>query len=347
MIIVYSPQHMRHDPPHEFLDGRYIRYTEAPIRAEMIYKALRETQIAPIIEPDDFGLDPILAVHAADYVECLRTIYDRWVAEGGTPLAAMPGIMAVRTLNQRRSPSPSPLAEIGYYSMDTSAPVAAGTYEAAVKAAHCALTGAARLVQGERAAYALCRPPGHHATADLMGGFCYLNNAAIAAHYLTSNGSLRVAVLDIDVHGGNGTQAIFYDRSDVLFVSLHGSPEWEYPYFTGYADERGAGKGEGFTINYPLEKGTDDARYLKVLERAFEHIRRFDPAYLVLSAGLDTFKDDPLSKLKLTTPCYHEIGKRVAALGVPVLAVQEGGYAVSALGENVISLLRGLSVGLS
>jgi acetoin utilization deacetylase AcuC-like enzyme len=340
MIAVYSPKHIYHDPPHEFLDGRYIRFTEAPIRAEMIDKALRASQIAPIIAPDDFGLEPILAVHSVEYVEVLRTIYERWLAEGNNPQAAMPGIMATRTLNRRRSPSP--LAEIGYFSMDTSAPVMAGTYQAAVEAAHCALTGAARLVSGERMAYALCRPPGHHATRDLMGGFCYLNNAAIAAHYLTHNRTQRVAILDIDVHDGNGTQAIFYDRADVLFISLHGSPEWEYPYFSGYADERGEGEGEGYTMNFPLEKGLDDVGYLPILDQALAHIRAYNPAYLVLSAGFDAFKDDPLSRLKLTTPCYHEIGKRVAALGLPVLAVQEGGYAVAALGDNVVSLLRGL-----
>lgn len=340
MIAVYSPNHLIHDPPHEFLDGRYIRFTEAPIRAEMIYKALRESQIAPIIEPDDFGLDPILAIHTADYVECLRTIYDRWVAEGGPALAALPGIIATRTLNRHKSASP--LAEIGYYSMDISAPVAAGTYQAAVTSAHCALTAAARLMNGERSAYALCRPPGHHATKDLMGGFCYLNNAAIAAQYLTNNHTQSVAILDIDVHGGNGTQAIFYDRADVLFISLHGSPEWEYPYFTGYVDDRGEGEGEGYTVNFPLEKGTADTRYLQILDEALAHIRQFNPAHVVLSAGFDTYEGDPLSKLKLTTPCYEEIGRRVMALGVPVLAVQEGGYNVAALGANVVSLLRGL-----
>lgn len=340
MIIIYSPMHTHHNPPHEFLDGRFIKFTEAPIRAETIYKALVETQIAPIIPPENFGLDPIHAVHAKEYVDFLRTIYYRWVKNGGTPDAALPGIIPTRTLTRY---SPSPLAEIGYYSMDISAPVTNGTYMAAVDAAQCALTGASWLIRGkEKAAYALCRPPGHHATKDVMGGFCYLNNAAIAAEYLTEGHTKRVAILDIDVHGGNGTQVIFYDRPDVLFISMHGSPEWEYPYFTGYADQRGEGAGEGFTINYPLEQGTDDARFLGVIDEALEHIKKFDPAYIVLSAGFDTFKDDPLGKFEITTPCYETIGAKVAALGLPILAVQEGGYAVSALGDNVVSLLRGL-----
>jgi acetoin utilization deacetylase AcuC-like enzyme len=174
-----------------------------------------------------------------------------------------------------------------------------------------------------------------------MGGYCYLNNAAIATHALTS-GAQRVAILDIDVHAGNGTQAIFYDRDDVLFVSLHGAPDWEYPYFSGYSGERGQGAGLGFTMNFPLEKGVDDTRYLAVLAAALAHIRAFAPAYLVLSAGFDTFHADPLGQFRLTTPVYHEIGAQVAALGVPVLAVQEGGYTLAALGDNVVSLLRGL-----
>jgi acetoin utilization deacetylase AcuC-like enzyme len=343
MIIIYTPTHVHHNPPHELLDGRFIKFTEAPIRAETIFKALTEAQIAPIIPPENFGLEPIHAVHSKEYVDFLRTIYYRWCKNGGPTEAAMPGIIPTRTLTRY---SPSPLAEIGYYSMDMSAPVIGGTYLSAVGAAQCALTGADWLLKGkDKYAYALCRPPGHHATRDLMGGFCYLNNAAIAAEYLTQGRTTRVAILDIDVHGGNGTQAIFYDRPDVLFISTHGAPEWEFPYFTGYADQRGEGAGEGYTINYPLEQGTDDTRYLSVLDDALGHIKNFNPAYIVLSAGFDTFKDDPLGKFKLTTPCYQTIAAKVAALGLPVLVIQEGGYAVSALGENVISLLRGLEPG--
>lgn len=341
MIIVYSPLHLSHNPPHEFLDGQYIKFTEAPVRAETIFQALQAAQIAAITAPDNFDLEPILAVHTQDYLDCLRTIYYRWCKSGATTAAAMPGIIPTRNLPRR---SPSPLAEIGYYSMDLSAPVTGGTYGAALAAARCALTGAARLIDGEKSAYALCRPPGHHATQDQMAGFCYLNNAAIAANFLTQNGGKRVAILDIDVHHGNGTQTIFYNRADVLFISIHGSPEWEYPYFLGYADERGEGPGLGFNINYPLEQGVDDASYLSVVDEALGHIKNFAPEYLVLSAGFDTFKDDPLGKFKLTTPCYETIGRKVTALGLPTLVVQEGGYAVSALGDNVISLLRGVGL---
>lgn len=342
MLVVHAPQHAQHAPPREFLEGRFAPYAETPARAEIILRALTAAGIGPLTEPDDCGLGPVLAVHAPDYVDHLRTLYDRWTAAGGAPEAAFPATFPRPGLDRISHAS---WALPGLYCFDMSAPVTAGTYAAALAAACCAATGAARLRAGERAVYALCRPPGHHAAADLMGGYCYFNNAAIAAHYLTRSGAQRVAVLDIDVHAGNGTQAIFYDRADVLFISLHGSPDWEYPYFSGYADERGAGAGLGFTINFPLEKGVDDGRYLAVLDAALAHVRAFTPDYIVLSAGFDTFRADPLGQFRLTTPVYREIGARVAALGAPVLAVQEGGYAVDALGENAVSLLRGLDTG--
>ncbi|MBZ0292391.1 MAG: histone deacetylase family protein [Anaerolineae bacterium] len=338
MYIIYSPDHALHNPPQEFMEGTLSTYLESPRRAEIILQAVQEAALGEIVAPANFGLNPILAIHHADYVDHLRTIYERWVALGGAPQAALPSIYPQRDLF--RQVPVSPWATVGYYSLDLSAPVTEGTYAAARRSAHVALTGARYLLDGEKLAYALCRPPGHHASADLMGGYCYFNNAAIAAQHLVQSGP--VAILDIDVHGGNGTQAIFYERSDVLFISIHGAPEWEYPYFCGYADERGAGAGEGYNFNYPLPKGTDDEAYLRVLDEALAHIYRHRPAYLVLSAGFDTFKDDPLGQLALTTPGYEAIGQRIAALGVPTLVVQEGGYAVDALGQNAVSLLRGL-----
>lgn len=340
MLVVCPPQHARHAPPHEFWQGRLAPYAETPARAEIILRALAAAGIGAPVAPDDWGLAPVLAVHAADYVDHLRTLYARWIAAGGAPEAAFPSTFPRPGLDRV---SQAPLALPGLYCFDMSAPVTEGTYAAALEAAHCAVTAAARLLAGARAAYALCRPPGHHAGPDLMGGYCYFNNAAIAAHYLTQRGAPRVAILDVDVHAGNGTQAVFYERADVLFASIHGSPDWEYPYFSGYADERGAGPGLGFTLNFPLEQGVDDTRYLAVLDAALAHIHAFAPHAVVLSAGFDTFHADPLGRFRLTTPVYHEIGARVAALGAPVLAVQEGGYAVDALGENVVSLLRGLA----
>ena len=268
----------------------------------------------------------------------------------------LPSTLAVRWMSRRCE---SPLVAPGYYSFDMCAPIVAGTYQAARAAADVALTAADLLLGGERVVYALCRPPGHHAGSDLYGGYCYLNNAAIAAEYLLSTTDHRppttdpvsssvvgrrssVAILDIDYHHGNGTQQIFYARSDVLFVSIHADPAREYPFFAGYADERGGGEGAGLNLNIPLEPGVADARYLGALEQALAAIDAFGPRHLVLSAGFDTFGGDPLGDFALTAAAYPAIGRRIAALGLPTLVVQEGGYAVAALGENVVGLLRGL-----
>lgn len=222
--------------------------------------------------------------------------------------------------------------------MDLSAPIVAGTYKAALASANCALSAAEAVSKGERAAFALCRPPGHHAGKANCGGYCYLNNAAIAANWLSSKG--RVAVLDIDYHAGNGTQDIFYEHADVLSISIHADPDFEYPHFSGYADERGAGAGLGFHHNFPLPAGTDDAAYLATLEIALGHIRAFEPGYLVVSAGMDIYADDPLGKIKVTTKGIGEIGKRIASPGLPTTIVFEGGYNNDALARNVLALLE-------
>jgi acetoin utilization deacetylase AcuC-like enzyme len=358
MITIYSPDHALHDAPHEFLDGKLIPPHEAPIRVRMILEALERAGIGPIQPSRAFELEPILAVHDHDYLEYLAQAYERWVAAGGDVAAVLPSTLAVRWMSRR---SVGPLVAPGYYSFDLSAPIVAGTYRAARAAADAALTGAALLLEGQRLAYALCRPPGHHAGSDLYGGYCYLNNAAIAAQYLGVGGwesgvgiadqpptpnpqpARRVAVLDIDFHHGNGTQQIFYECDDVLFVSIHADPVREYPYFAGYADERGAGAGEGFNLNFPLEAGVTNPRYQAVLEQALAAIADFAPRFLVLSAGFDTFDGDPIGDFALTTDAYPLIGRRIAMLGLPTLVVQEGGYAVAALGENAAGLLRGLS----
>ena len=188
----------------------------------------------------------------------------------------------------------------------------------------------------------MARPPGHHAAADSFAGYCYLNNAAIAAQAWTDRGA-RVAIVDVDYHHGNGTQQIFYERDDVLFVSIHADPVREYPYFAGYADERGAGAGAGFNLNLPLEAGVTNARYLAILDQALAAIADFAPRFLVLSAGFDTFGGDPIGDFALTADAYPLIGERIAMLDLPTLVVQEGGYAVAALGENAVGLLRGLT----
>jgi acetoin utilization deacetylase AcuC-like enzyme len=342
MLIVYSDQHQLHNPPYEFLEQGLVSYTESPARAEAILAGIKAAGIGPIVAPADFGLEPIRAIHSDPYLEHLQTIFEKWVAVGGTPAAAIP--FAFPRPGMDRSSS-SPFAMMGRYAYDLSTPITATSWAAILASAHCALTGAAHILEGERVAYALCRPPGHHTSRELMGGYCFLNNAAIAAHFLTQDGQKKVAIVDVDVHHGNGTQSIFYERDDVLFVSIHGAPEWEYPYFSGFADERGIGIGEGYTINFPLEKDVTDDRYLGVLEEALTAVSAFEPAFLVLSAGFDAFDGDPLGQFRLTTAAYHRLGQRFAALDLPTLIVQEGGYAIHALGANVVNLLKGLMTG--
>ncbi len=364
MISIFSPDHELHNPPHQLLDGALIPVFEAPGRASIIHAALERTALGVILPPRPFDVSLVHAIHDEGYLDYLEHGYERWVAAGGSPAAVLPDTLAVRWMAR---PCANPLAAPGYYAFDLSAPIVAGTYRAARASAAVALTGAALLREGQRAAYALCRPPGHHAGSDMCGGYCFLNNAAIAAHYLLqttddrreigdwrlesgsnlqspiSNLQSRVAILDIDFHHGNGTQQIFYERDDVLFVSIHADPVRHYPFFSGYADERGAGAGLGYNLNLPLEAGVTDDRYLEVLEQALAAVAGFGPRFLVLSAGFDTFAGDPVAQgdFALTSQAYPAIGRRIAALGLPTLIVQEGGYAIAALGENVVGLLRG------
>ncbi|NNJ10740.1 histone deacetylase family protein [Chloroflexales bacterium ZM16-3] len=344
MQIIDSPQHTQHDPPYEILDGERVPYFEVPRRAAIIAGALADAGFPAPIPPRAFGLAPLLAVHKEEYVEYLERAHGRWVAAGLSPDGVMPCTLPLGGMAGRSS---APTAEAGRYCFDLSAPIGAGTYAAARCAADAALTGADLLLGGERAAYALCRPPGHHAMPALAGGYCYLNNAAIAAHHLAAAAQTSdmapasVAVLDIDYHHGNGTQTIFYERSDVFFASIHADPNREYPYFLGFADERGAGPGEGYNLNIPLEAGVSDVRYLAALEQALEAITAYSPRYLVISAGLDTFAADPLGDFALSAAAYPAIGSRIAQLGMPTLFVQEGGYAVDDLGRNLVGLLQG------
>jgi acetoin utilization deacetylase AcuC-like enzyme len=231
--------------------------------------------------------------------------------------------------------------KLGYYAMAGETSISAGTWEAASAAADVALTAAARLDQGARAAFALCRPPGHHAARDLYGGYCFLNNAAIAAQYLRDRGAARVAILDVDFHHGNGTQDIFYDRADVLYVSLHGDPLQAFPYFSGYADETGTGAGAGFTFNLPLPPGTTFEVWQEALRAALARIADFRADALVVSLGVDTYAEDPISFFRLESADFTRYGRMLGDCRLPTLFVMEGGYAVGAIGVNVVNVLGG------
>jgi len=334
--IFYSEAHRKHEPPFEVFDGGLrVPYLENPDRMDKILNALTKVTWAQICEPSDFGLAPILAVHDKDYVDFLASAWTEWLATGPQDSSTLlPATFALR----RQSHIPkSLLGRAGYYIMDLSACIVEGTYQAALSSANCALSAAQSMLDGERSAFGLCRPPGHHAGKDYDGGYCFINNAAVAANLLSSKGT--VAILDVDYHCGNGTQDIFYARDDVFTISIHADPDYEYPNYIGYADERGKGRGLGFHHNFPLLAGTDDDEYLKTLDIALQKIREFKPAYLVVSAGMDIYADDPLGRIKVTTAGIGKIAKQIAALNLPTTLIMEGGYNNDALGTNIITFL--------
>ena len=306
MKIFYSETHRKHDPPFELFDGGLrVPYLENPDRMDRILNALRKTDWAEIHQPSDFGLDSILAVHDAEYIDFLASCWTEWLdSKPKDSSVFLPATFALRHHPQKPK---SLLGRGGYYIMDLSACIVEGTYQAALASANCALSAASSVVNGQSSAFALCRPPGHHAGKDYAGGYCFINNAAVAAHSLSVNG--KFALLDIDYHCGNGTQAIFYERDDVLTISIHADPDFEYPSYFGFANERGKGNGFGFHHNFPLPKGTDDDSYLAALDQALELIQNFAPKFLVVSAGMDIYADDPLGTIKVTTEGIGEIGR--------------------------------------
>lgn len=325
-------------------------YLETPDRMDKILLALEKTGWADVIQPADFGLAPILAVHDPGYIDFLAAAWDEWIAESAgldsTPddPVLLPATFALR--HQAHKPR-SLLGRAGYYMMDLSACIVKGTYAAARASVNCALSGArfvddnsnisSPLSNPGETVFALCRPPGHHAGRDFAAGYCFINNAAVAANWLSARG--KVALLDIDYHAGNGTQDIFFDRSDVLTISLHGDPDYEYPYYAGYPDEGGSGEGLGFHHNFPLQSGITDTGYLATLDEALNMIVGFVPKYLVISLGTDIYKDDPLGRFGITTGGFHEIGRNIAALHIGSLIVMEGGYNNAALGDNIVAFL--------
>jgi acetoin utilization deacetylase AcuC-like enzyme len=342
MNIFYSEQHRNHYPPFEVFDGgKREPYFENPDRIDKILFSLNKTDWAKLIEPTDFGLDPILAVHDKDYINFLASCWTEWldsdpsISSSPEQHAFLPATFALR---RKARPTSSLHGRGGYYMMDLSACIVEGTYQAALASANCALSCANSVFRYQLSGFALCRPPGHHAGKDYAGGYCYINNASVAANWLSQKG--KVALLDIDYHAGNGTQDIFYKRSDVLTISIHGDPDFEYPHYIGFADETGSGDGVSFHKNFPLPKGTDDKNYLIALDEALEMIKNFSPNYLVLSIGMDTFDGDPLGKFKVTRNGFADIGKRIASLNLPTAIIMEGGYANAELGENVVTLLE-------
>jgi acetoin utilization deacetylase AcuC-like enzyme len=330
----FDPRQLTHAPEKELHNGGFTDFAEKPSRAEMIAAAIGGTEL-----PTDHGEAPILAVHHANYVDFLKTAPARWAAAGrpGDVIGYVWPVVGRRPLRLDRID-----AHIGQYSFDASTPLTATTWDAAYWSTQSVLSATHAVLGGERAAFALCRPPGHHAGADYLGGYCYLNTAAIAAQAARDAGRKRVAILDIDYHHGNGTQDIFWERGDVFYASLHADPATDYPFYWGHGDETGAGDGSGATLNLPLPQGTTLDAFRRAQGTALVAIARFAPDLLVVSFGADTWEGDPISHLKLTTADYAVLARDIAACGWPTVVAMEGGYAIDALGTNVVSLLGGL-----
>jgi acetoin utilization deacetylase AcuC-like enzyme len=334
MRSLYSPRQLAHAPTLELHNGAFVPFAEHEERVRSILAAIGAPEPAR-----DHGEAAIARVHPQDYLDFLKAAWRDWRAAGrpGDAAGYVWPVVRRRPLALDRID-----ARLGRYSYDASSPVAEGTWEGAYWSAQTALSGMdAILSEGERAAFALCRPPGHHCGADYLGGYCYLNNAAIAAEAAIAAGRGKVAILDIDYHHGNGTQDIFYGRGDVFFASIHADPATDYPFYWGFEDETGEREGEGANLNLTLPRGTGIESYLPALDRALERIAAFAPELLVVSYGADTFVDDPISFFRLRTEDYAGLGRRIAGLGKPTLVVMEGGYAVDRLGANVASFLSG------
>ncbi|HEX5181831.1 MAG TPA: histone deacetylase family protein [Allosphingosinicella sp.] len=333
MRLFWSDRQLLHAPAQELHNGGFVPFAEHVGRPNSILAAIEPTEA-----PRDQGEAPLRRVHSADYLDFLKGAHAEWRAaeRSGDAAGYVWPVVRRRPLTLDRID-----ARLGLYSIDASTPVAEGTWDSAYWSCQTALAAFDAVRAGERAAFGLCRPPGHHAGADYMGGYCYLNAAAVAAEAAIAAGRRRVAILDIDYHHGNGTQDIFYARGDILFVSIHADPATDYPFYWGHEDEIGEGDGEGATLNLPLPRGAEIADYMPALETALARIAGFAPDLLLCSFGADTFAGDPISFFRIETADYAAIARRIAALGLPTVVLMEGGYAVDALGTNVAAFLSG------
>ena len=325
--------------------GRLVPCHETSQRLDHVLAELRQRGVGPLRTPaDDAGtLDAVLAqIHAPRYLHFIAHAWDEWVAldETNVERDALPSVWPAPGMRFDVLPD-NFAARLGLFSFDAGTPLTSGSWIAARTGAACAIEAARCVSGGERSAFALSRPPGHHAGADFFGGYCFLNNAALAAQALRDGGARRVAVLDVDYHHGNGTQAIFDARSDVLTVSIHGDPRTEYPFFLGHADERGTGAGAGLNLNLPLPRGTDFARWRSTLREGLDAIRTFGADALVVALGVDTFEGDPISGFRLRSADYLQVGAEIAGAKLPTVFVFEGGYAAAEVGVNTVNVLEG------
>ena len=339
MKVFFSESHRLHFPQAELSEGLFVTPFERPSRVEFILQRLKSRGFGDISAPPDAEMAPIRALHDAGYLAFLRTAWTAWKAAGyaGEVIAAN---FPARRMDTRRPPRHID-GLVGFYALASETAITQGTWEAALSSVASAQAAQRAVSGGEPAAFALCRPPGHHAARDLFGGYCFVNNAAVAAQMFLDDGAARVAVLDIDFHHGNGTQDIFYDRGEVFFASIHGAPEDCFPYFLGHADETGTGAGAGANLNLPLPPGTGYGPWAEALDLALARIAGFGAEALVVSLGVDAFRDDPISAFLLDSADFTDAGRRIAGAGLPTVFCMEGGYAIEAVGVNTVNVLEG------
>lgn len=333
MIVIYPPKHYLHDPKFEIFGGEKVPSAECPKRVDVILKSLKENNF--IVQPftQKLPVQLLESIHSHDYLEYFKSMSSELKEKVKYPSVFF---------NTKRKELRMSLNNIGFYSIDTYTPLTGLTYQAAFDSASCAYEAAKKLKDNkDRLIYALCRPPGHHAESNRMGGYCYFNNTAIAVQYLSGFG--KVVILDLDFHHGNGTQNIFYQRNDVFYISIHADPTEKYPHFSGYKDEIGEDKGKGFNINIPLPLSTNDDQYQKALEKSLEILNKFKPDYLVISFGGDTYQKDPIGGFGLTLDYYKKMAKTIKnKITVPIVVIQEGGYNIKDLGRLTVNFLNGL-----
>ena len=336
MKTYFAEEQKRHDPTFFLSSGGPQPNPEQPERVERLLAGARAAGLE-ILRPTDHGLGPISAIHTPEYVEFLRRIYERWQRIEGASAEVIPNI---HPLARQGAYPASAVGQAGYHMADTSCPISSDTWDSACWSAWTAVSAADAVLAGDAWSYALCRPPGHHAFRDVAGGFCYFNNSAIAAQRLRRHAD-RVAIVDVDLHHGNGTQGIFYERNDVLTVSIHADPVRFYPFFWGHADERGEGLGLGYNLTLPLPRKSADAAFLDALAAGLRRVEAFAPEAVVIALGLDAFEGDPFGGLSVSTPGLARIAEAIAKLGLPTVIVQEGGYLCDELGDNLASFLTG------
>lgn len=335
MKTFFHPEQLLHHPQTYLSRGQMRKPQEVPDRAVAILHGVHALGF-DVREPADHGMAPLKAVHSALYLQFLETAHTEWKkmpADWGDEVISN---IFVREPNALRGI----LAQAAAYLADGSCPVGEFTWRSAYWSAQCAVAAAQTVLDGERHAYALCRPPGHHARRAAAGGFCYLNNAAIAAQALRQRYA-RVAIFDADMHHGQGIQDIFYDRADVLYVSIHGDPTNFYPGVAGFAEETGVGAGLGFNLNLPMPHGSCESIFFEKVDQALRAVRNFQPDVLVFALGFDIYKDDPQSQVAVTSEGFHRLGRIIANIGLPTVFVQEGGYHIDSLAMNTRQFFTG------